>query len=263
MKKNKSIDYHDKIAERYDTNYTDKKWEIHGAIEWAKADKYLPKKKCRILDAGGGTGEFSVKFAKKGNYVVLTDLSEGMLKIARRKIKKLNLGDSIRVLKQDITQMKDLGSNSFDFVVALGDPVSYCLDESKAIKELARVAKKGAYVLITVDSYFRQITLLLNSKNYKGLDQLEKTGNTTFLVDFTQHNFQIDELRTLFERNHLAVVEIFGLLNFVNKVNPKQLNKILSNKKRFTQFLNLEMKYCNEPSIIGFASHIGIVGRKK
>ncbi|MBW3013220.1 methyltransferase domain-containing protein [Candidatus Woesearchaeota archaeon] len=263
MKETKSAAYHTKIAKEYDASYTDNIWKLYAALEDAKIIKYLPKKKGRILDAGGGTGKFAIQFAKKGHDVVLTDISSGMLGVAEKNIKKLRLGNKVKALWQDITNMKSLQSNSFDFVVSLGDPVSYCMKENKAIKELARVAKKGAYVMITVDSYFSMLGRLISQQRFSMISKMERTGNTVYPFNYPEHNFKPDELRKLFEKNGLKVIEIFSIGNLINRADRKKMNKILSNKKNFKKMVDLELKYSTEPSIVGFGGHIGIVGRKK
>ncbi|MFX1452349.1 MAG: class I SAM-dependent methyltransferase, partial [Promethearchaeota archaeon] len=260
MKESKSAQFHTKISKKYDILYKDKYWEIHTAIESSKLDKYLPKQKSRILDAGGGTGNFSIECAKKGHEVVLTDISSGMLEEATKKIKKLGLEDKITILKQDITNMNELKSNYFDFVSSLGDPVSYCQKEEEAIKELARVAKTRAFIFITVDSFFNAMFKLIREMNLGELKNLEEKNKTKYPFDFTQHNFKIDELKSLFEKHNLQVIEVFGLINLINKIDKERLEKILSNEKFFEIIQKLELKYSNEPSIIGIASHIGIIG---
>lgn len=263
MAESKSAKFHSKISRNYDKLYENRYWDINGRVEWSRINTYLPNKKSSILDAGGGTGEFAIKFAKKGHRVVMTEVSSGMLKVAQAKIKKQKMERSIRLLYQDITDMKELRANSFDFVISVGDPVSYCMNEARAIKELARVAKRGAYVLITVDSYFSTLIKILKCRNDKELAKLEKSGKTTFPFDYPQHNFKVAELRNLFEKNGLEVIEIFGLSNLMNKIDKPSLKKILSNDSGFRKLLKLEMKYSAEPAVIGTAGHLGIVGRKR
>jgi len=60
----------------------------------------LPKDidKSLVLDAGGGTGLglWSIKIAKMGYNMILSDISSGMLKIAEEKIKDQNLNGKIK-----------------------------------------------------------------------------------------------------------------------------------------------------------------------
>jgi len=264
MAESKAAKFHSKIAKKYGRQFFSRRLVIAGMVEWSRLIKYLPKKKCRILDAGGGVAEFSIKFAKMGHDVVLTDVSSGMLKEARKKIKKEKLEDRITVLEQDITNMKDLKSNSFDFVVSLGDPVSYCMNRKKAISELSRVAKKGAVVFITVDSYFRMLMELLNDGKFREVEKLEKTGISMFKgAKFLQYNFKADELCSLYEKNGLKVLDIFSMGNLVYTMDNKTLEKICKNKKLFKKLVALELKYASEPSIVGMAGHLGIIGKKR
>jgi ubiquinone/menaquinone biosynthesis C-methylase UbiE len=79
-KKTKSTIYHDKIAEEYESSYSEPYWRLYFDVTWHNLKKYLPKKKgARILDAGGGTGYWSRKLAKRDFYVVCSDVAQRML----------------------------------------------------------------------------------------------------------------------------------------------------------------------------------------
>ncbi len=258
-----SAEFHSDISQDYDQLYTNAYWNICGEVEKSIFNQFLPKTKGVILDAGGGTGEFSIQYAQLGHDVVLTDISSGMLKQAEKKIEKLNLKKKIQVMHQDITSMKDLKSNSFDFVISLGDPVSFCGDEKKAIYELARVAKPEAYICITIDSYFHTMLELLKEKKFEELDQLQKTKKTKFPFEFFQHNFQVQELKELFKEANLKVIKIFGIGNLINKLENKDFEALVKSEEGYKKLLHLELQYCEERSIIGFAHHLGFVGKKR
>ena len=51
------------------------------------------------------------------------DISEGMLRVAREKVKKNNLEDRIIIKQGDIHHL-DFPDNYFDFVLAMG--IEYC-----------------------------------------------------------------------------------------------------------------------------------------
>ena len=97
----------------------------------------------RVLDAGSGTGTTAVYAARKtgpSGKVVLFDLSEGMLEVAREKIKKYNLQDMVEFRTGDILNMP-FEDESFDVVLST---YSLCpvYDPEKGAKELYRVLKR-------------------------------------------------------------------------------------------------------------------------
>jgi ubiquinone/menaquinone biosynthesis C-methylase UbiE len=110
-------------------------------------NKYLPKKGT-ILDAGGGTGTYTVSLAMRGYDAVLLDLSKENLKAAQAEIIKTDTKGKIKSLAQGtITDLSRFGSDTFDAVLCLGGPISLVYgrdNRRKAMNELVRVAKKGA-----------------------------------------------------------------------------------------------------------------------
>jgi len=128
--------------------------------------RFLPKRKgAVVLDAGGGTGYWAIRLARHGYRVVLTDISETMLKVANGKIEKQDLQELIETRVVDIRDMSCFPSNLFDMALAEGDPVSYCLHAEKAVRELARVIKPNAYVVVSVDSKYSMIPRLIPGVN--------------------------------------------------------------------------------------------------
>jgi len=76
------------------------KWiEIYDHITWDKTIKpYLSDDRdALILDAGGGTGKWTIPITGLGYRVTLTDISEGMLKVAKQKLAKANLLANVRI----------------------------------------------------------------------------------------------------------------------------------------------------------------------
>ena len=68
---------YDRLAESYDAMFSGGFWAVYDAITWKYIEDYLPEKGV-ILDAGGGTGKWSIQLAKKGYTVHLVDLSSEM-----------------------------------------------------------------------------------------------------------------------------------------------------------------------------------------
>ena len=250
-------DFYDNQAESYDKEYDVPYYRLYHEITWHNIKRFLPKRKnSLILDAGGGTGYWAIKLAKLGYQVILTDISEIMLKVSEEKIKKENVQDKIETKIVDIREMDCFSSNSFDLVLAEGDPVSYCLNPKKAIIELKRVVKPNAHVIISVDNKYSMISSMMRRKWFDKIPSLIKTG--IWNEPFTTQFFTPNELRTLVETCGLKVVRLIG---------KPILTRILSEQNIITnhyqQILEMELKYCDEPSLVGFGGHLEIVGLKQ
>jgi len=101
-----------------------------------------------VLDAGCGTGIFSIIFARNRAARVLgIDISEGSLETARSLKKKFNLANA-DFQKQDMLKLP-FADETFDIVWAWGT-VHHTTDPLGAVTELNRVLKKGGSLLLAV-----------------------------------------------------------------------------------------------------------------
>lgn len=262
MLQTKSTAFHNKIAEDYESSYVSNYWSFYKDIAFANIKKYLPRKGSLVLDAGGGTGFWSRKLAKMGYGIVCADIAQKMLDAGKKYAEKEELLDKIEFRKSDILNMKEFADKTFDFVIAEGDPVGYCGNPDKAIKELSRVAKRGAFIIVSVDSFFTMLGRMISKNDFKGLKLLEKKHESITPHGYSEHDFMVDELKNLFVKNRLKVVEVIGKPVLTRFVPMDKLEEMLSDKKFYRKLLDLETKYNNEPSIAGLGGHIQIIGKK-
>ena len=102
-----------------------------------------------LLDIGCGTGEASVYFAIRGAKVTAVDVSEKMLKIAKRLALRHNA--SIRILQLPVENISSLNV-SFDYIY--GNGILHHADLGKAAFELSKVlSNDGKAVFIEPLSY--------------------------------------------------------------------------------------------------------------
>lgn len=140
----KSIYAH--IAKRYDFQ--------HGLIT-ARADQKGRKllvensisEGIQVLDCGSGTGGTGIMAAKKvgpDGKVILFDLSDAMLEIARQKVNSEGLRDRVTFQTGDMVHLP-FENNQFDVVLST---YSLCplYDPEKGALELYRVAKPGGKI---------------------------------------------------------------------------------------------------------------------
>lgn len=149
----------DEFASDYDAWYTDKKGSFVDKVETDLAFKMIQiKKGMKILDAGCGTGNFSVKLAGMGCDVTGIDISDNMLSIAREKASGLGL--DIEFINMDVNKLS-FEDNEFDAVLSM-TAFEFVEDAPQALEELLRVVKKDGAVLIgtiTGDSKWGELYL--------------------------------------------------------------------------------------------------------
>lgn len=106
-----------------------------------------PLKPKQILDVATGTGDFAIQ-AMRLNPEKITgiDISEGMLKVGRKKIERLKLSDRIQLLSGDSENMQ-FPDSSFD-AVTVGFGVRNFENLEKGLAEILRVLKPGAMLIV-------------------------------------------------------------------------------------------------------------------
>jgi len=232
-------------------------------ITWHFVTKYLPKhKSIQILDAGGGDGYWAQKLVELGyKNIVLTDLSQGMLKEAAKRFTQLKIGHNVTFVKSDICDMKEFEPACFDFVFSQYDAISYCLKPAQAMKELARVAKKDAYVIVSLDTKFRRVPEIIEACRIGEAEELLKT-NISYEFDFPQYNLTWEELSECFVKAGLIVLEVIGAPVFMHQVDEHILKKLEADLKTRDRLLKIELAYCTIRSLVNFAGHLQMVGQK-
>jgi len=131
----------------------------------------------------------------------------------------------------------------------------------KAMIELARVAKRHAYVVVTVDTKYRRIPAFIESGRLKEAAQLLKS-NISYRQGFPRYNLTWEELAKDFEQAGLEVVEVIGAPVFMDHVNKSVEKRLRMNPRTRTILLRMELANCTNRSLVNLAGHLQMVGRK-
>ena len=236
--------------------------------------KHLPKRGT-ILDAGGGPGTYTVELAKKGYDLVLLDLTPELLTIARKQIQRANLQGHVKMITQGtISDLSQFPEGTFDAVLCLGGALNHVLDRrqrSEAVAELARVTKKHSPIFISVISRLGLMTsLLVNSPDeIQDCKHHLKTGDyvpgimpRSKVTGFTAaHWFLPEELTRLCERHGVRVLEV-AALEGLSSLHDKEVNRIAKDKRKWSAWIDIMLRTCNHPSIVGSSEHFLVVGRR-
>ena len=225
-------------------------------------DIYLPEKG-QILDAGGGTGEFSIRAAnlRTGVSIVNFDISQQMLDQANMKISEQNLQSRI-LNKQGNLHDLPFTDSSFAYVMCFGDALSFCSDPEKAFSELVRVTRNNGRIHVSVNSFWgnfhsmfsqglKQRISYADMKAYEETRILHVDGKSTGCRSFT-----MNELSHLAQKHNLNVQRKFAAPVFPA---PEEW---LADPEKATEIKKLQYKHCEEENILEFGNHLNVIYEK-
>jgi len=233
-------------------------------------EKHLPKRGL-VLDAGGGPGRYTIELAKRGYEVVLLDLVSEMLTLARRKIKRAGLLGKVKQFAEgSIEDLSMFCDETFDAVLCLGAPLCHLLNveqREKAAAELVRVAKRGAPIFVSVISRIG----LLKSILARFPHEMKYAKHHLEVGDYipgrqgegftAAHWFLPEELRELFEKQNVEVLDMAGLEG-LSSHHERETNRLYKNSEKWKIWMEIVMKTCTHPSVVGGSEHFLLVCRK-
>ena len=116
-----------------------------------------------ILDAGAGTGRFSIPLARQGYHVTHLDISTGMINTARQSAREAGVLDAITFEQGRIGDLCRHEDAAFDLVICCDAPISYTYpDHAQVIAGLARVANQA--LVISVSSRLGYLSYAFNPR---------------------------------------------------------------------------------------------------
>jgi ubiquinone/menaquinone biosynthesis C-methylase UbiE len=263
---------YDEKAETYDTTFGINFFRIYDVITWKYLEPYLPKNRdAVVLDAGGGTGRWSMPMAKTGLNVVLVDVSEGMLNVARRRVKEVGYDDKITVGRGDITKL-EYSDETFDLVFC--EHVLFLIEEpAKAIKELTRVLKRGCPLIISCPNTFTGILMCLKHDFPKHIDRAMNMMNGTFtfvkddkwrkLKEIKGQVLTPTEFRRMLEDCGLKVMKIVGKVVTMLGWSERFIQEKTMSPDLLQKLLEIEMRLCEREDVLGVAAHLQAIAYKE
>lgn len=257
--------YHDRIAPIYDEVYDRSPyWRFYRELTWRSIKPHLPKDAgAAIADLGCGTGEWGLRCLASGYRVTFVDLSNEMLCRARDRVEREFPGREAVFLHADVADLSALAEAAFALVVTQGDPLSFTARPADAAREIARILRPGGIAIASVDNRCAAYDHYLEAEDLDGLERLDRKGTTEWLARdprerFETHAFLPQELRRLFERAGLEVVDVVGK----TCLDVRRHASLLEDPRAFRRILEVEIACRREPAFLGRAAHLEIVARK-
>ncbi|MBR9912164.1 MAG: methyltransferase domain-containing protein [Gammaproteobacteria bacterium] len=150
----------DDLAHRFKRNVYDRlKGDIRLAVLERDLKEFLAAKlypeagaevtkPLRILDAGGGQGQFSLPLAQLGHTVVLCDISAEMLKLAQANAECLGVTERVQLHHGAIQQLRNDELEGFDLVLCHA-VLEWVAEPRQLLAELVALLKPGGYMSLT------------------------------------------------------------------------------------------------------------------
>lgn len=261
------------IRNNYD-EAPEKEWErTDHTVEFLITSRMLERtirKGEKVLDIGGGPGQYSLWLAEKGCQVTLFDLSSGNINFARKKAQEMGL--SFKTICGNAVDTGLYPEEKFDHVLVMG-PMYHIFreeDRRKVIENALSVLKPGGKI------YVAFINLLAGAFYYldegpEGMSEELKLGNEygECLLEnrswqgaaFTDARFDsLPEIRSFMDSFSLKQVTVFGQEGFL----ASNLTKIEAlGEPHRSLWIEFAERTCERPEYLAMSSHILYVGEKE
>ena len=143
-------------------------------------------------------------------------------------------------------------------------------ERERATSELARVAKKGAPMFVSVFSLYGVFRVVLYAHPEDLTDSFHKEmfttgihGVRTRFGSFPDASFFLPaELKELLEKGGLRTITL-ATCEGLSAHLEEATNKLYGNRERWRRWLKIVLQTCTDPSLIGVGNHLLYVGRKE
>jgi len=254
--------YNEKCA-TYDDEERLLYFKVYDHITWRYTKPFIPKHtNAKVLDAAGGTGKWSVPIAREGPHVVLADLSDGMLDVAREKIAEAGLNGRIEIHQTDITTL-DFEDETFDMVFC-DHALCFVEDTERAVHELTRVLKRDSPIVISAQNRYPLSLSILADDFEKGMRILH--GEEHFMMQgrVPVHTLGPQEFRVLLESKGVQIREMVGKgIVLTPLVLPVERFWTANYDQAFADDVTkMELDLCERSDALPLAGHIQAIGYK-
>jgi ubiquinone/menaquinone biosynthesis C-methylase UbiE len=264
--------YYDKKSENYESVRQSLVFRVYDAITWKYLEPYVPTSSdSLVLDAGGGNGRWTIPIAKKGCRVILVDISDGMLNVARQRVATEGLQNRIEIQKGDIRKL-NYPDNTFDLVFS--DHTLFLFEhQDEVVRELARVLKHNARIVLSAQNRLVQTLAHLPDDPTPNPEILQKAYKVLHKQEHSMlsqeppikiHTITPDEFRSLLERNGFESERMVCKgATMPLRLSPQFMMKMDNPEEVVSSVLELEFAFSERPDAVALGGHIQAIARKK
>ena len=229
-------------------------------------------KPIRFLDAGGGTGRWSIKLLE--NYYdssgEIIDMSPQMLDEAKKKIHLFNYDNRLKCCCDDLDGcvIKDKYNVIFSFHNVLG----FVKSPENVIKKLVDSLEIGGYLVCVVPNYYHGIFFNLFNNNVKMAEKCYEESVGKFTSNMPDMRFfRPEEFKDWYEKFGLKIVGSYG---FPISIYPgmqetqlrgqtQMLKDLLEDEENFQKIYEMEKVICMKPEAVARGNNLIFIGKKE
>lgn len=225
---------------------------------------YVPNG-ARVFDIGGGPGRYSIHLAKKGHKVVLLDLVQKHINIAKIKAKENN-AEIEKYICDDALNISKYDLGKFDVVLIMG-PLYHLIhkeDREKVVRDALKFIKKDGILIASFISAYAPII-----DEFKCPERIEtadavmkylKDGINDAESGFTSAYFikpeEAKEFMNSFNLKELSFAGIEG----IGGLMESKLEGL--SKEQFDKIIDILYELSKDTHIFGSSEHYLYVGKK-
>ena len=175
----------DDLAERFQRKvYGGLKGDIRLAVLWRDLDQLVLSRATsplRVLDVGAGFSQIAIRLAKLGHQVVVNDLSEKMLEMAREGAQAAGVADRITWHHSSFQELGKLEHDSFDLVLSHA-LMEWLAQPRTLIPVVRRFLRPEGMLSLTFYNYHSLVYRNLIRGNFKLLGKAEFVADPNSLT---------------------------------------------------------------------------------
>jgi|GEM_PF-573455 SAM-dependent methyltransferase len=228
-----------------------------------------------ILDIGGGTGRWALKICNDtGATLTVLDSSSELLEITDTYAKKAGLEHQVKTVVSDMTNMAMIQDATYDHVICLYGPLSYCQDIGRAAQEMYRVLKDGGRLVVMGHGHYNALYSKINN-HHASIAELSRLKNEMKVVwneDLPElHTFSCRSLESQLTAADFAILRTFGIPTLVKPGkedtsmaydHSSHISNYLDNKDVFETLFNLEMEVNGSGNLANNGVNIMCIAQK-
>lgn len=200
------------------------------------APLYQQERPLRVLDVGGGIGQFSEYFARHGHQVVHTDIAEDMVQAARQRHKEAKLDDQYSYHCASLQELPSLLSGEQFDVILCHAVLEWLAEPAEALPLLKELLKPSGHLSLMF--YNRDAKLMANMV-FGNFDYVEADLQVKKRVRMSpQQPIAPKDMESWLAANELKVEQRTGVRCFHDYLRDRS-----TARDQFNQLLRLELRY--------------------